>query len=123
MLNAADIAAIQRDLAALASDAEQAITYRTYTGTTGGDPVMGIPAQDAYTDEVATATVRELTVEEVQLSAGAYSIGDLEFGVRRNTATNRDLIVYGGSTWRPLEIRRVMLGGQVLRWQLRCKRV
>lgn len=123
MLTPEDLATIQVDLAGLAADAEQAITYRVYAGIAGGDPVLGIPGSVSYADQAATVTARELTVEEVLLSAGAYTIGDVEFGVRRASVDPRDLIVYGGATWRPQEIRKTFLGGVTLVWRVRCKHV
>lgn len=123
MLNELDLATMQADLAGLAGDAEQAITYRVYTSTTAGNATLGIPATDNYDDQATTATTRELTVEEIQLSNGAYQVGDREFGVRRATVSNRDLIVYGGATWEIREIRPVALGGTTLKYGLRCKKV
>jgi len=122
VLDPRDLATIAEDLAVLAADAEVPITYRRYIGTTPGDPSLGLPPQDQYEDEATTATVRELTVEEVQAAGGTYSLGDVEIGARRPVVDARDRIVYNGLTWRPVEIRPVRLGGQVLRWLLRCRR-
>jgi hypothetical protein len=114
------LATIQEDLAALAGDVERPITYRVYRDTTPGDPALGIKAVDHFDDLTITATVRELTVEEVQTSNGVYTLGDLEFGVRRQTMGPRDLIVYGGATWKITEPKRSQLAGVVLKWMLRC---
>lgn len=123
MLNADDLAAMQADLADLAGDAEQSITYRRYTGTSGGDAALGLPATDTYADETTTATVQPITAEVVQLSGGAYRLGDLEFGMRRTTAAPQDRIVYDGATWEPVEMRPVILGGVTLRWRMVCRKV
>lgn len=122
MLSAKDLQAIQTDLSSIAGDAEQSITYRRYIGSAGGDPVLGIPPTDQTTDEATSAEVRELTIEEIQISAGVYKVGDLEFGVRRSAVDARDSVIYQGITWAPVEIRQVALGGTVFKWRLRCKR-
>lgn len=121
MLTSSDVDYIRQTLADIAPDVEQAITYRRYDHTEPGDPVLGIPPQDVYVDESVTAAVRELTVEEIQVSAGAFTFGDLEFVVRRETADARDRIVYQGQTWIPVELRRIYLG-DILGWKMRCRR-
>lgn len=121
MLTSSDVDYIRQALVDIAPDVEQAITYRRYDHTEPGDPVLGIPPQDVYVDESVTAAVRELTVEEIQVSAGAFTFGDLEFVVRRETADARDRIVYQGQTWIPVELRRIYLG-DILGWKMRCRR-
>jgi hypothetical protein len=114
------LATIQADLAGLAADVERPITYKAYRETTPGDPALGIKAVDHFDDLSITATVRELTIEEVQTSNGVYTLGDLEFGVRRPTMDPRDLVVYGGATWRITEPKQATLAGVVIKWILRC---
>ena len=110
MLDARDIAWMQEALAEASAAVEQPITYRRYSHTDPGDPALGIPPQDVYVDESATAAVRELTLQEVQVSAGAYQVGDTEFVVRRAAADARDRILYDGAEWVPVELRRMYLG-------------
>jgi hypothetical protein len=121
MLTSDDFAFMQEALAEIAPATEQTIIYRHYDHTEPGDEALGIPPQDVYIDEETTAAVRELTVEEIQVSAGAFTIGDLEFTVRRESVDARDRIVYNGMTWKPVELRRMYLGG-TLGWKLRCRK-
>ena len=111
MLTPEDLATIQADLVSLAADAEQTITYKRYTGTTGGDPALGIAPTDSYTDEVTTARVREIDLEEAEKSGGKLVLGDVEFVVRRTSASYRDRLVWNGYTYQPKQIAQIWLGG------------
>lgn len=117
-----DIDDIKAAMAELAPFTEEPVTYRTYTGITPGDPVLGTPDTPVYHDTSETAMARDLTVEEVAVSGGLYILGDMEFSIRRATKpTYQDRIVYGGATWKPKSIRSVFLG-EVLWWEVRAGR-
>lgn len=122
MLTPKDIATIQADMAGIAADVEVPIIYKVYLSTTPGNAALGIPAQDNYDEQESTATARELTTEEVATSGGVFTLGDMEFGVRRGAVDRRDQIVYGGATWAVKEIRPARLAGVVVKWSLRCKK-
>lgn len=117
-----DVDDIKAAMVELAPFTEEAIIYRTYTGTTPGDPVHGTPDTPNYTDTEETSMVRELTVEEVQVSGGAYVLGDMEFIIRREVQPEyEDRIVYGGLTWKPKSIDKTYLG-EALWWEVKAGR-
>lgn len=122
LLTQKDIDDIKAAMAELAPFTEEPITYRTYTGTTPGDPVMGTPDTPNYDDTAETAIVQELSIEEVAVSGGVYVLGDVEFTVRRATKpAYEDRIIYDGKTWKPKSINKVFLG-EVLWWEVRAGR-
>lgn len=115
-----DVDDIKAAMAELAPFTEEPIIYRTYTGTTPGDPVLGTPDTPNYTDTEETAGARDLTVEEVAVSGGVYVLGDMEFTCRRVAEPKYDdRIVYNGSTWKPKDIDKTFLG-EVLWWEVRA---
>jgi hypothetical protein len=115
-----DVDDIKTAMAELAPFTEEPITYRTYTSTTPGDPVLGTPDTPNYTDTAETAGARDLTVEEVAVSGGVYVMGDMEFTTRRTTKPEyADRIVYQGDTFRPKDIDKTFLG-EVLWWEVRA---
>ncbi|MCG8401371.1 MAG: hypothetical protein MJA84_07210 [Firmicutes bacterium] len=122
LLSQKDVDEIKAAMAELAPFTEEAITYRTFTGMTPGDPVHGTPEIPNYTDTSETAMTRNLTAEEVQTSGGAYVMGDMEFTTRRTTKPEfEDRIVYGGLTWKPKKIDKMYLG-EVLWWEVKAGR-
>jgi len=122
LINQKDIDDIKAALAEMAPFTEEPITYRTYTGTTSGDPVAGTSDTPNYTDTSETAIVQELSVEEVAVSGGVYVLGDMEFSIRRTTRpAYQDRIVYADATWKPKSIKSVFLG-EVLWWEVRAGR-
>ena len=115
-----DVNAIKAALEELAPFTEEPITYRKYDHTEPGDPVIGAPAQDVFVDTSTTASVRELTLEEVQVSGGAYLLGDREFTIRMLANPDyRDRIVYAGTSYKPKSIGKMFLG-EVLWWEVRA---
>ena len=115
-----DVDDIKGTLAELAPFTEEPITYRTFTEMIPGDPVLGTPDTPGYADTAETAGVRELSLEEVQVSGGAYVLGDVEFTVRRQTKPKyEDRIAYGGSSYKPKSIGKLFLG-EVLWWEIKA---
>lgn len=120
LLTQNDIDDIKAAMVELAPFTEEPITYRTFTSMTPGDPVLGTPDTPNYTDTAETAGVRELSLEEVTVSGGAYVMGDMEFTCRRAVKpAYEDRIAYGGDTWKPKSIRHVYLG-EVLWWEVKA---
>ncbi|MFZ3171964.1 MAG: hypothetical protein WA118_08295 [Carboxydocellales bacterium] len=120
LITDADIAEIEAILEDLSDVTEEPITYKTYTGLTPGDQLAGTPATPTYTTDLTTtsAMARELTLEEVRKSGGAYELGDMEFIVRRLTKPDyKDRIVYDGGEYRPKSRKRLFLK-KVLWWEL-----
>lgn len=106
-----DVEDIKAALAEIAPFTEEPITYRKYDHTNPGDPVLGSPTVDVYIDTATTASVRELTLEEVQVSGGAYLLGDREFTIRMQANPDyRDRIVYAGTSYKPKSIGKMFLG-------------
>lgn len=115
-----DVDDIKGTLAELAPFTEEPITYRTFTEMIPGDPVLGTPDTPDYTDTAETAQVRELNLEEVHVSGGAYVLGDVEFTTRRETKPeHEDRIVYNGSSYKPKSINKMFLG-EVLWWEVKA---
>lgn len=122
LLTQKDIDGIKAAMAELAPFTEEPIIYRTYIGMTPGDPALGTPDTPNYTDTEETAGARELTLEEVTVSGGAYVMGDMEFTTRRTTEPKyEDRIVYAGTSYKPKEINHIWLG-EVLFWEIRAGR-
>lgn len=125
MLTAADIDTIRADFDDIGPDIETGITYRRYTGITPGDTVLGTPDKATYTDLPINVSIRELTLEEISVSGGAYVLGDIECKIRQTVLENQpdynDRIVYAGASFRPKSISPVSLGG-VLYWKVRAGR-
>jgi hypothetical protein len=120
LISQKDVEEIKAALGELASFTEESITYRRYMHTEHGDPVVGTPDTFIYEDDsaVTSATVRELTLKEVQVSGGAYVLGDVEFTVRATSApAYADRIVYNGANWKPKEIKHFWLR-EVLWWEI-----
>lgn len=123
LLTQKDIDDIKAAMAELAPFTEEPITYRTYTGTTEGDPVLGTPDTPNYTDTPETAGTRDLSLEEVVVSGGVYVMGDMEFTCRRAVKpAYEDRIVYDGFTWKPKDIDKLYLG-EVLWWVVVARKV
>lgn len=124
LLSAADVEYIQECQDDIASDIEEDVTYRQYTGLVAGDAVMGTPDTYSYTDLPTTASARELTLEEVQRSGGVYVLGDMEFRFRQTVlaaAQYNDLIVFAGATFKPKSITHKFLGGRT-GWIIRARK-
>lgn len=123
MLETDDLAYIQECLDDVAPDTEEAVTYKQYDYTEPGDPVLGTPDTPVYNDLAITATARELTIEEIQVSGGAYVLGDMEFKIRQTALTAApayaDRIIYDGATYKPKNINHSFLGG-VIGWGVRA---
>ncbi len=121
LLDSADVDYIRECLGDIASDVEEAITYKRYTGTVAGDPIAGTPDSYNYTNQATTAISRELTLKEVTVSGGAYVLGDMEFKFREAALSSApdypDRIVYGGATFKPKSIEHSYLGG-LLGWKV-----
>lgn len=122
LLTQKDIDDIKAAMVELAPFTEEPITYRTYTGITPGDSALGTPDTPNYTNTDETAGARELTLEEVTASGGAYVMGDMEFTTRRATEPKyEDRIVYDGVSYKPKEIKHTWLS-EVLWWEVRARR-
>jgi len=123
MLGPDDLTYIRECFDEVAPDIEEPITYKRYTGMTAGDPVRGTADTPNYTDLAITASVRELTLEEIQVSGGAYVFGDTEFKIRQTvlaeTPAYTDRVIYAGTTYKPKSISRSFLGG-VVNWTIRA---
>lgn len=136
-----DIADIKGALAELAPYIEEPAIYRRYLGLTEGNPVLGIPAQPNYESVAIALQARELTLEDVMVSGGAYVMGDVEFTIRKDQAPGQlwdqnltgaigedsllpdhpDRIVWNSAAYRPKSIKHLWLGG-VLWWEIRAGR-
>ena len=115
-----DIADIKAALVELAPVTEEPITYKRFDHMADGDPVMGTPSAPVYVDSATTAGIRELSVEEVAVSGGAYILGDIEFSVRMEQPPSyQDRLVYNALTWKPKSINKVFLS-EVLWWEIRA---
>lgn len=123
LLNSADVDFIRECLDDVSGDVEQDITYRRYSSMTPGDPVFGTPDTPVYADAAITATARELTLEEIQVSGGVYVLGDMEFKIRQAALASApayaDRIIYAGATFKPKSISRSFLGG-IIGWTIRA---
>jgi hypothetical protein len=120
LLTQKDIDGIKEALNDLAPFIEEPIVYRRYDHTEAGDPTLGTSDRFIFTDDpsVFSAIVNELTLKEVQVSGGVYLLGDLEFIIRRTAQpAYEDRIVYGGNTWKPVEIKHLWLK-EVLWWEI-----
>ena len=114
LLDSSDLTYIRECLDDVAADVEEAVTYRRYDHTNPGDPILGTPDTPVYVDSAITAAVREVTLEEVQVSGGAYVLGDMEFKFRQTALssppTYADRIVYSGAIYKPKSINHSFLG-------------
>lgn len=123
MLTSDDLSFVRECLDDVASDVEEAITYKRYVSTTPGDPVMGTADTPVYNDLAITASARELTLEEIQVSGGVYVLGDMEFKIRQTALSSQpayaDRIVYSGSAFKPKSITHSYLGG-IIGWTVRA---
>lgn len=123
LLDSADVDFIRECLDDVASDVEQDITYKRYISTKAGDPVFGTPDTPVYTDTEIAASVRDLTLEEIQVSGGVYVLGDMEFKIRQTALASppayADRIIYAGATFKPKSIGHSFLGG-VVGWKIRA---
>lgn len=123
MLNQDDLGYMRECLDGIAPDVEEPVTYKRYDHTDPGDPVEGTPDTPVYVDSAITAAVRELTLEEIQVSGGAYVLGDMEFKIRQPALSAApvyaDRIVYAGATYKPKSIGHSFLGG-VIGWKIRA---
>lgn len=119
LLETDDVDFICECLGDIDTDVEEPITYKRYLSTTAGDPVMGTPGTPNYDDAEITASVRALTLEEIQVSGGVYVLGDVEFDIRlqptifETAPAYADRIVYAGDTYKPKRIDPVHLGGLI----------
>jgi hypothetical protein len=110
-----DILDINNALAEIAPYTEEDITYQAYNSTTPGNPVAGTAATNNYNPEAISAGIRELTLEEIVVSGGAYETGDVEFSIRRATKPDYlDRIDYDGGRYRPKKITIPPLKGVCL---------
>ncbi len=123
MLSDADISYIRECMDDVAGDIEEPITYRQYTGTVEGDQVMGTAYSADYNDLSITASVRELSLEEVQASGGTYVLGDIQVKIRQTVLANQpayaDRIKYLGASFKPKSIGHAFLGGTI-NWVIRA---
>ena len=126
LLDSNDVDFIRECLDDIADDVERPIAYKRYTGISAvapADPVMGIPDTYVYSDSDTTATVRDLTLEEIQKSGGVYVLGDVEFKIRQTALaeppSHSDRIVYAGYTFKPKSIGHSFLGGLII-WNIRA---
>lgn len=123
MLDSDDLAYIRECMDDVSPDAEEGITYKQYDHTEEGDPVLGTPDTPVYNDLVITAAARELTIEEIQVSGGAYVLGDMEFKIRQTALSAKpaygDRIIYDGDTYKPKSIKHSFLGG-IIGWNVRA---
>jgi len=123
MLDSDDLDYIRECFDDVAIDAEETITYKRYVSTTSGDPVMGTPDTLVYSDLAITASARELTLEEIQVSGGVYVLGDMQFAIRQTALSlppaHADRIVYGGDSFKPKSINHSFLGG-IVGWTIRA---
>jgi len=123
LLDSADVDFIRECLDDVSSDVEQDITYKRYSSVTPGDPVFGTPDTPDYVDAEITASLRELTLEEIQVSGGVYVLGDMEFKIRQAALASdpayADRITYAGATFKPKSISHSFLGG-VIGWKIRA---
>ncbi len=126
LLDNNDIDFISACLDEIASDVDEPITFKRYIGKIAGDQVMGTSDQYQYNDLDILATVRELTLEEIQVSGGMYEYGDMEFKIRQKELTNKpeyaDRIVYGSAAYKPKSIKHIHLGG-IIGWTIRAGKV
>ena len=110
----------------MASDVEEAVTYKRYINTTPGDSVAGIPDTDNYETLDISASVRELTLKEIQVSGGVYVMGDMEFKIRQTKLTlapaYADHLVYDGANYKPKNISHSFLAG-IIGWTIRAGKV
>lgn len=123
MYGTSDAAFIKKSLEQISPAVEQPIKYRRYTHTTPGQPHLGIPDQDHYDVTDEKARIHELTLEEVQASAGRYVLGDIRVVTRRTEQPEyRDQIEWGGNVFRIVEcdISYLIEG---VGWALRCSKV
>ncbi|ATW24163.1 hypothetical protein [Candidatus Formimonas warabiya] len=131
MITTDDMDFIRECLSDVAGDVEESIVYKKYLNTTPGDQVMGIPDTPNYESFDITARVRALTLEEIQVSGGAYIFGDVEFKIRKQDWMQWDLnltggydpesstirpdypdrIIYDGLTYKPKSYSHAWLGG------------
>jgi hypothetical protein len=119
LLESDDLAYMRECLGDIETDVEEPIVYKRYLSTTAGDPVMGTSDTPVYDDTEITASVRTLTLEEIQVSGGVYVLGDVEFEIRlqetifETAPVYVDRIVYAGATYKPKKIDPVQLGGLI----------
>jgi hypothetical protein len=125
MLDVDDVAYMRECLDEVAPDTEESITYRQYKGIISGNQAMGNPDRPNYTDLDITAATRDLTLEEVASSGGAYVLGDIEIKIRQTALTNRpsysDRIVYEQISYKPKSIGKSYLGA-IICWKVRAGR-
>jgi hypothetical protein len=123
LLDSNDVDFVKQCLADISGDVEQPITYRRYVNTTPGNQVMGTTDTPNYDDLSIDASVRDLTLEEVEKSGGAYVLGDVEFKIRHTKLPSKpayaDRLIYDESTFKPKSITHSYLGG-VLSWTIRA---
>lgn len=123
MLTSDDLTYVRECLDDVATDVEEAVTYKRYDHTEPGDPILGTPDTPVYVDSAITAAARELTIEEVQVSGGAYVLGDMEFKIRQTVLlvipAYADRVIYDGATYKPKSIKHTFLRG-VIGWTVRA---
>jgi hypothetical protein len=120
LISKKDIEEIKAVLGELATFVEEAIIYRRYVLTEQGNPVEGTPDEFIYENDpsITSATSRELTLKEVQVSGGTYILGDMEFTIRTVVApAYADRIIYNDASWKPKEIKHFWLQ-EVLWWEI-----
>lgn len=122
LLSQKDVDDIKAALTELAPFTEEPIVYKRFTSIVEGDPVMGRPDQMVYDSLNITAMTRDLTVEEIAVSAGYYLVGDIEFSIRTDMVPDtKDSIIFEGFTWKPKKINKVFLG-EVLWWEITARK-
>lgn len=128
MLTPQDIATIQADMASIAGDAEQTVTYLRYASTTPGDKAAGIPESAVYDPPEGTPVGALVYPYEVRIAdqpGGRLPTGETVFRIRQTLLTPRpqpeDRINWQGATWAPTAIDEVRLGA-TLAWTVRCRK-
>lgn len=115
-----DIQDLKNDLIDLADVVEEPIVYQMYIGMTAGNQVKGQAAQPNYSPDpnVTSAMIERLTLEQVQVSGGAYELGDVQFTIRRTTKPSYDdRIDYDGARYRPKDMDRLYLK-ETIWWEI-----
>lgn len=123
MFGAKDAAFIKKSLIEIGPAVEQPIKYCRYSHTTPGQPHLGIPDQVHYDVTDEKARVRELTLEEVQASAGRYVLGDIRVVTRRTVQPDyRDQIEWDGMRFSIVEchVSHLIEG---VGWTLKCRKI
>ena len=142
MLDSSDMEYMSECLDDISPEIEEEVTYRRFDHIEPGDSIAGIPDTVVYNEFGIKASVRELTLREVQVSGGVYVLGDMQFFVRNRdwmqvdvNATGgydpsittpkpdyQDLIVYCGSQYKPKNIGHSYLGS-IIGWTVRASKV